>query len=138
MRFLPILLLAALAGGCTTIQRPVPGPLSSDETAAVVGDCAEILTDRFAPAHTTLAVSGFPGNLTAALAESLRAKGYAVAELGGPGAACSVSLDVVDDGSLLLRLTVGEWTAVRLYQRDPSGFAPLTPFSVSTGDSQNG
>jgi hypothetical protein len=138
MRFLPLLLLAALCGGCATVQRPVPGPLASDETSALVADCAEILAGRFAPAKTTFAVTGFPATLPAALAEALRAKGYAVAEPGSVGTDCTVALDVVDDGSLLLRVSVGEWTACRLYQRDPSGFAALTPFSVSTGDPTNG
>ena len=138
MRFLPLLLLAAFCGGCATVQRPVPGPLAADETAAVVADCAEVLAGRFAPAKTTLAVTGFPATLPAALAEALRAKGYAVDDSGSVGTGCSVALDVVDDGSLLLRVSVGDWTAFRLYQRDPSGFVALTPFSVSTGDPQHG
>lgn len=138
MRFLPLLLLAAFCGGCATVQRPVPGPLASDETAALVADCAEILAGRFAPAKTTLAVTGFPATLPSALAEALRAKGYAVDDSGSVGIGCTVALDVVDDGSLLLRVSVGDWTACRLYQRDPSGFAALTPFSISTGDPHNG
>lgn len=130
MRALAVVLAACALCACASASKRPVDAVSASDAAQLASEIASYVAGELPPASSTVSVapvlvgpSSTSENLSAALASSLRDRGFAVfdgAEAGAVGHRLEASADAFDDG-YIVRLTVEGSVVTRLYSRTADG-----------------